>query len=90
MLTESLLLAGAAGLVGIAAASSSLRLLLYLAPANVPRLSEVAIDGRVLLFTTAVCLITGVLFGLAPALQTSEFDLASAPGSGVMAPYSMT
>ncbi len=77
VLTESLLLAGAAGAVGVAAASTSLRLLLYLAPANVPRLSEVVIDGRVLLFATALCLITGVLFGLAPALQISGFNLAS-------------
>ena len=77
VLTESLLLSIAAGIVGVAAASWSLQLLLYLVPTNLPRISEVAIDGRVLFFTTGVCLLTGLLFGLAPALQISGFDLAS-------------
>ncbi len=77
MLTESVLLSIAAGVVGVAAASWSLRLLLLLAPSNVPRLSEIAIDARVLIFATGISLLTGVLFGLAPALQVSGLDLAS-------------
>jgi predicted permease len=76
-LTESLLLAVAAGLVGVAAAAWSLKLLLYLVPANIPRLAEVTIDARVLIFSLGVSVLTGVLFGLAPALQFSGFDLAT-------------
>jgi len=77
MLTESLLLAMLAGAVGVAAASWSLQLLLYLVPSKLPRLAEIAIDGRVLLFAFGVSVITGVLFGLAPAFQVSGFDLAA-------------
>ena len=77
MLTESVLLALAAGVVGVVAATVSLRLLLRLVPERLPRLSEIGIDPRVLLFAFAVCLVTGILFGLAPAWQTSGLDLAS-------------
>lgn len=77
MLTESMLLAIAAGVVGVAAATWSLGLLLYLIPSNIPRLAEVAIDTRVLIFSLGLSVVTGVLFGLAPALQFSGFDLAS-------------
>jgi predicted lysophospholipase L1 biosynthesis ABC-type transport system permease subunit len=77
MLTESLLLAVLAGAVGVAAAAWSLQLLLYLVPSKLPRLAEIAIDGRVLLFAFGVSVITGVLFGLAPAFQVSGFDLAA-------------
>jgi len=77
MLTESVLLAIAAGVVGVTAASFSLQLLLRLVPADLPRLSEISVDARVLLFAMGVCLITGVVFGLAPAMQVSGFNLAS-------------
>jgi len=77
MLTDSLLLAILAGAVGVAAAAWSLQLLLYLVPSKLPRLAEIAIDGRVLLFAFGVSVITGVLFGLAPAFQVSGFDLAA-------------
>jgi len=77
MLTESVFLAFAAGTVGVVAAASGLRLLLYLAPSKLPRLSEIAIDPRVLMFSAGLCLITGVLFGMVPAVQTSGFDLAA-------------
>jgi predicted permease len=77
MLTESVLLAIAAGVVGFLAAAWSLGLLLYLVPSNIPRLAEVAIDARVLLFSLGVSVLTGALFGLAPALQFSGFDLTS-------------
>ena len=76
MLTESILLALAAGVVGVVGASASLRLLLRLVPSRLPRLAEIGIDPRVLLFSLAVCLLTGVLFGLAPALQTPALELA--------------
>jgi predicted permease len=77
MLTESLLLALAAGVVGFATAAWSLGLLLYLVPSNVPRLTEITINPRVLIFSLGVSVLTGVLFGLAPAFQFSGFDLAS-------------
>ena len=77
MLTESVLLAVVAGVIGTMAAAWSLRLLLYLVPTKLPRLAEVAIDARVLFFACAVAVITGVLFGLAPALKVSGFDLAA-------------
>jgi len=76
MLTESLLLALAAGFAGVIGAAASLRLLLELAPSRLPRLVEIGIDARVLVFSVAVCLLTGVLFGLAPALQTPATELA--------------
>jgi predicted permease len=77
MLTETVLLAIAAGVVGIAAATWTLGLLLYLVPSDVPRLAEVTINARVLIFSLGVSVLTGALFGLAPALQFSGFDLAS-------------
>jgi predicted permease len=76
-LTESLMLAVAAGTVGVLGASSSLGLLLYLVPSKLPRTAEIAIDFRVLIFAIAVTLITGVLFGIAPAVQASEWDLST-------------
>jgi predicted permease len=77
MLTESVILAAAAGAVGVAGASWTLQLLLYLAPSKLPRVAEIVIDGRVLMFAVGLCLITGILSGLAPALQVSGFDLAA-------------
>jgi putative ABC transport system permease protein len=77
MLTESLVLAFAAGVVGFATAAWSLGLLLYLVPSNIPRLTEITINPRVLIFSLGVSVLTGVLFGLAPAFQFSCFDLAT-------------
>ena len=50
-----------------------------LGAASVPRLHDIAIDGRVLLFTLAVSLLSGLLFGLAPALRLSRLDLHEQP-----------
>ena len=76
MLTESLLLAFAAGFAGVIGAAANLRLLLELAPSRLPRLAEVGVDARVLVFSIVVCVLTGVLFGLAPALETPAIELA--------------
>jgi len=78
LLTESLLLAslGAAG--GIALAWAGTRALVRLSPTFIPRAREIALDARVVVFTAAVALLTGILFGLAPAIQTARADLASA------------
>jgi putative ABC transport system permease protein len=77
LLTESTLLALLGGAAGLLLAWLGMNLLLKLLPADTPRLSEVAIDGRVLAFSLALSALTGVLAGLAPALQTSKLDLQS-------------
>ena len=69
LLTESLLLALLGAAVAWPMAHWGLRALLAIAPADLPRLAEVTIDNRALLFTLAISLLTGLIFGLAPALQ---------------------
>ena len=75
LLTESSMLALIGGALGILLSILGVRLLVKLAPANLPRLAEVSIDGSVLGFTLGVSLLTGIIFGLAPALQVSRPDL---------------
>ena len=72
LFTESLLLALAAGVVGLLLALAGTTLLSAHVPEGIPRVSEIGTDGLVLVFTLAASLFTGVLFGLAPALQTSN------------------
>jgi predicted permease len=67
LLTEALVLAGTAGALGVLLAFGQLALLKHWLPANTPRLAEVAIDRRVLAFTAAISLASGILFGLLPA-----------------------
>ncbi len=80
LLTESLLLAGLGGALGVALAIAGTRLLVSLAPAGTPRIEEVGVDNRVLLFCTAVSLLCGLLFGLLPALQAARSRIASRIG----------
>jgi putative ABC transport system permease protein len=75
LLTESVLLALIGGTIGMLLAAWGLDLLLQLAPQNLPRMSYVSLDGRVLVFATAITLLTAVIFGLAPALQYSKPNL---------------
>ena len=88
LLTESLLLSLAGGVLGLALGSAGIRALLSLNPGNIPRIGPhgalVTIDWRVLLFALAVSLATGLLFGLLPALHASRADLNTAlkEGSG--------
>jgi putative ABC transport system permease protein len=77
MLTESLALSLAGGLTGLLFAYAALRGLLALAPANLPRTNQVALDWRAVGFTLAVSVFTGILFGLAPAWHASRTDLNS-------------
>jgi putative ABC transport system permease protein len=77
-LTESLLLALIGGVVGSLIAVWALDLIVKFGPENVPRLSEVRLDPRALGFTLLVTLLTGVLFGLAPALQGARVSLTEA------------
>ncbi|MFY9608133.1 MAG: ABC transporter permease [Blastocatellia bacterium] len=75
LLTESALLAVAGGGVGLLLAVGGLNALVALGPADIPRLDQTGIDLRVLGFTLAVSLLTGLIFGLVPALQASKPDL---------------
>ena len=75
VLTESTLLALAGGGLGILAARWGLQAGLSVLPDVLPRVETVRLDTHVLLFTLAACLLTGLLFGLAPALRTSAQNL---------------
>jgi len=69
VLTENLLIAACGGAAGLVLAHWAVRAIVALAPAGLPRLTEIAVDGRVLAFTAAVSLLSGILFGLAPAMH---------------------
>ncbi|MBA2340745.1 MAG: ABC transporter permease [Pyrinomonadaceae bacterium] len=74
-LTESVLLAAIGGTCGLLLAHWMIKLLLYFAPADIPRIEMVSIDVSVMTFTCVVTLLTAVMFGLAPALTASKVDL---------------
>ena len=76
MLLESLMLAGVAGAAGVAIAWVTSRLLMQLKPGNLPIALHIPMDWRVVLFTAAVSVATGVVFGLAPALRASRVEAA--------------
>lgn len=78
MITESLLLAGIGGAIGVAGAVVGSRALVALAAGQLPRTSEIALDAPVLVFAVVASLLTGVLFGLAPALRAARTDLQGA------------
>src|SRR6185369_445942 len=74
LLTESVMLALTGGVLGLALARWSVKSLVALNP-NLPRSSEVGVDATVMAFTLGISILTGLLFGLAPALQTSHTNL---------------
>ena len=74
LLTESVLLSLVGGVVGLLLASWGMSLLAAYGPADVPRLRDVSLDRYVLFFTLGVSMLTGILFGLAPALHASKPD----------------
>jgi len=82
LITESLVLALAAGASGLLLAAWGVRVLTALTPADVVRLAESGIDRGVLLFTLGVTIATSVLFGLIPALHASRVDLIDAIKQG--------
>jgi predicted permease len=82
MLTESLLLAFIGGIAGLTTAAIMLKAVLRFVPSNLPRLGEVNIDWRVLGFALLISVATGLLFGLAPAIQSSKAGLASTMREG--------
>ena len=75
LLTEAVLLASAGGALGLLLAVWSLSALRWLNPGNIPRMQDIEVDGRVLVFTFVVVVLTGILFGLAPALRSSRVNL---------------
>src|SRR5712671_784240 len=77
LLTESLLLSVFGGVIGLILSVWLTKLLVSISPANTPRFDEIRPDGRVFAFTLALTVLTGFLFGLAPALQASRIDLNS-------------
>jgi putative ABC transport system permease protein len=82
LLTESLLLSLCGGAAGLLLAVWGVDLLVSLVPAGLPRMWEVAISGRVLAFTFGAAIATGILFGLAPAVQFSNPDVLTALKDG--------
>jgi predicted permease len=77
LLTESVLLALCGGTLGIFICVLSMRWIHILGTKSIPRLQDVGLDGRVLLFTLLLSVFSGILFGLAPALRVSRIDLNS-------------
>lgn len=75
LLTESMLLSLIGGALGLALAVVGTQLLVAITPESIPRAAETSVDWRVLVFTFGLSTLTGILFGLAPALQASKPDL---------------
>ena len=75
---EGLLLAAAAAIVGVGLAIVGVRALVALAPADIPRIAEVAVDLRVLAVTLGLSVVAGLAFGLIPALQAGRTDVQGA------------
>lgn len=75
LLTESILLSIFGGVMGLLLAMWGVDVLVRLIPASVPRAQEIAVDGQVLAFTLGVSVLTGIIFGIAPALQASKLNL---------------
>jgi predicted permease len=82
LLTESLLLALAGGAVGLGLAGTALYVVHAMNPGNIPRLDDIEINGTVLAFTFGVSVLTGLLFGIAPAWRATRVDLNTSLKSG--------
>ena len=82
LMTESVVLASVSAAAGLGLAYAGVRLLAWWNPESIPRVSGVAVDLRVLLFTAAVALLTSMLFSLAPALRALRLDLTDSLKDG--------
>ncbi|HKW47296.1 MAG TPA: ABC transporter permease [Gemmatimonadaceae bacterium] len=79
--SESSLIAGAAGAIGLALAFTSIALLLSIAPTNIPRLAEVHLDTATVVFAFGLSLCIGLVFGIWPSLRKQTLDLGAREGS---------
>ena len=75
LLTESLLVAALGAAAGLGLAVAGVRVLVAMLPAGTPRAEEIAVDGRVLAFTLALAVVSGVAFGLLPAMRARRLDV---------------
>ena len=82
LLFESVTLGGIGGIVGVGFAYAALRILKVMAPSNLPRIDQIAIDGAVLLFAVGISLAAGLLFGAIPALRHAGLHLSTALRAG--------
>ncbi len=82
LLIESVLLGVIGGTLGLLIAEASLIVVRTINPGNIPRIDVIGIDGRVLAFTLSVSVLTGLLFGLAPAIRAIRVDLNNSLKSG--------
>jgi predicted permease len=78
LLVESVMLGIVGGLVGVGLAYAGVRFLVAIGPSNLPRLNEIAIDARALAFTFFLSVLSGLLFGLIPALKYAGSSIGSA------------
>jgi predicted permease len=82
LLTESLVLGVLGGAAGLVIARAGLAVVRSVNPGNIPRLDAITIDGTVLAFTFGVSLLTGIIFGIAPAIRAAKVDLNTALKAG--------
>jgi putative ABC transport system permease protein len=82
LLSESLVLSALGGIAGLVLGIVGIRMLLALGPADLPRLDSVPVDGTVLSFALAATLVTGLLFGIAPAWRLARVDLRTLVNDG--------
>jgi predicted permease len=82
LLTESIVLSSVGGVIGIGLAKLALTGLLALSEGQLPRAAEVALDGSVLAFALGMSVLTGLLFGIVPAIRTARGDAQLALGDG--------
>jgi len=82
LLTESVLIAMLGGAAGVALAIWGVDLLVAMKPADLPRLEAISVDARALLFTLAVSVLTGLVFGLAPVWQAARVNVSDALKEG--------
>jgi len=76
LLSESMVLAVLGGLLGVGVAWAGVKLLMALSPEGLPRITEVGVDGTVLIFTAVIAVLTGLVFGLTPLLRLGRLNLA--------------
>ena len=82
LLTESVLLGVLGGAAGLLIAYAALQVVRAINPGNIPRLDAIVLDGPVLAFTLIVSILTGVLFGLVPAVRAARIDLSGSMKAG--------